>query len=192
MIIAYRLCRSKYSPNDGSGAALIGGRWNAQGVPVIYASASASLAALEVLVHFSELPKNYTITRISIPSSVSIERAAVETLRRRGRSDPTIQTRRYGTLWAKSLRSAVLAVQSAVIPEEFNYLLNPVCDRITSHPEIEASSLDGTRSTAITTPLHQNGPAAGTAQWPVTAFGRYLDFLASLPGAGLMPAGATG
>lgn len=125
MTIAYRLCRSLYRPDDGSGAAVYGGRWNAKGVPVVYVAANASLAALEVLVHYSELPDKYSLTKISIPSDVAIEYAAIQHIRQRGRAHPIGETRNYGTLWAKSLRTAVLAVPSAVMPVELNFVLNP-------------------------------------------------------------------
>jgi RES domain-containing protein len=41
-------------------------------------------------------------------------------------------TAELGTEWAHSLRTAVLRVPSAVIPAEFNYILNPL------HPDFAA------------------------------------------------------
>lgn len=38
---------------DGTGAALVGGRWNSPGRPVIYGSLSYSCAMLEMLAHAS-------------------------------------------------------------------------------------------------------------------------------------------
>ena len=38
---------------------------------------------------------------------------------------PTTITRDMGTRWAQDLTSAVLAVPSAVVPREYNYILNP-------------------------------------------------------------------
>ena len=46
-----RLCRSRYSPKDATGAKLYGGRWNSSGYGMLYASSTLSLACLEVLVH---------------------------------------------------------------------------------------------------------------------------------------------
>jgi hypothetical protein len=40
---------------------------------VVYAAATASLAALEVLVHFSALPCDFVLTEIHIPVAVAIE-----------------------------------------------------------------------------------------------------------------------
>jgi hypothetical protein len=67
------LSSGKYPSNDGTGAALDGGRWNPRGVEVVYAAATASLAALEVLVHFSVLPRDFVLTEIHIPAAAVIE-----------------------------------------------------------------------------------------------------------------------
>ena len=72
MIVVYRLHSSRYTASSGLGAAINGGRWNPKGIPVIYASGSAALASLEVLVHYSVLPKKFVLTSISIPESVLI------------------------------------------------------------------------------------------------------------------------
>jgi len=47
----YRLCRPPFETLDGEGARLYGGRWNSTGVPMVYASATRALAALEYLTH---------------------------------------------------------------------------------------------------------------------------------------------
>jgi RES domain-containing protein len=54
MISAWRIVQERYSHQafTGEGARLYGGRWNSPGVPMIYASQSRALAALEMLVHF--------------------------------------------------------------------------------------------------------------------------------------------
>ena len=42
----------------------------------------------------------------------------------------TTSTKEYGATWATQLRSPVLCVPSAVVPEAKNYILNPL------HPEL--------------------------------------------------------
>ena len=69
----YRIASTKYASNDSEGARLHGGRWNEMGTPVIYSSASPSLAALEVLVHFQLIPADYRIISIVIPDDLKIE-----------------------------------------------------------------------------------------------------------------------
>jgi RES domain-containing protein len=62
-----------YPSDTGMGAAAQGGRWNPKGIEVVYAAATTSLAALEVLVHFSVLPRDFVLTEMQIPSAVVIE-----------------------------------------------------------------------------------------------------------------------
>jgi RES domain-containing protein len=52
-ISAWRITKQKHvkSAFSGEGARLYGGRWNSQGVPVVYVAQSQALAVLEVLVH---------------------------------------------------------------------------------------------------------------------------------------------
>ena len=73
MTSCFRLSSGRYSSDAGVGAALHGGRWNPRGVEVVYAAATVSLAALEVLVQFSVLPRDFVLTEIRIPSVVVIE-----------------------------------------------------------------------------------------------------------------------
>jgi RES domain-containing protein len=48
---------------------------------------------------------------------------------------PPLSTRRLGDDWARSLRSAILAVPNIIIPDETNYLLNP------AHPDFRKITL---------------------------------------------------
>lgn len=66
MISLGRVSSARFPAKSGTGAALYGGRWNRVGTPVIYAAQSTSLAALEVLVHFSALPKDHVLTEIRV------------------------------------------------------------------------------------------------------------------------------
>ena len=123
MTVAYRLCRSLYSPKSGKGAALHGGTWNPKGKKAVYASDSRALAALEVLVHFGVLPKNYIVTEIRIPDSVRIIRVEVFWLGVWTAAQALI-AQLFSKDWFQSRDSAVLSVPSKIIPEERNYVLN--------------------------------------------------------------------
>src|SRR6266852_5133945 len=108
------------------GAALHGGRWNPRGIEVVYAAATASLAALELLVHFSVLPRDFVLTEIHIPAVVLIESIYEEHLAADWRTfAPSPSTQEIGRRWAIELRSAVLSVPSTIVPVERNYVLNP-------------------------------------------------------------------
>jgi hypothetical protein len=56
----------QYPNTSGKGASLYGGRWNGKGSEAVYAAANPSLA-LDVVVHFSDLPAGYGLTPIDIP-----------------------------------------------------------------------------------------------------------------------------
>jgi RES domain-containing protein len=120
----YRLHSKRYPANSGKGAALHGGRWNPPGVEAIYTAQSRSLAALEILVHYTVLPRDFVLTPIRIPE----DRVVVARLQTHWQFSEA-QTRDLGLEWFG--RTAVLGVYSFVIPEERIYILNP------SHPEFE-------------------------------------------------------
>src|SRR5262245_12559606 len=109
MTIVYRLHSSRYAASSGEGAALHGGRWNLPGIPIIYASASPSLAVLEVLVHYSVLPRDFVLTSISIPDSIMVE-SVPEAVLTHGWDNPVpiSATREYGSRWVERGQSLVL------------------------------------------------------------------------------------
>lgn len=126
MTTCFRLSSGRFPANVGAGAALHGGRWNPKGVEVIYAAATVSLAALEVLVHYAVLPRDFVATEIQIPAAVAIEVVSPRDLP----SDwdglsPSAATQNIGRKWAAEHRSAVLCVPSAIVPAERLYVLNP-------------------------------------------------------------------
>ncbi len=116
----------------GEGAAKFGGRWNSRGVAVVYTSATQSLATLETLVHLTP-PVNfrYQIARLEFNDRL-VEILHVNALPSDWRVQPAPpSTRQLGDEWARSLRTPVLGVPSAIIPHEINYLLNP------AHPDFQ-------------------------------------------------------
>ena len=126
MITLYRLSAAKFPTNSGVGAATFGGRWNRVGTPVIYASETASLAALEVLVHYSVLPKDFVLTEIQLPAKMRILRCEEAALPAGWRSEAIIpETQNLGELWVQHGRAAVLSVPSSIIATERNFVINP-------------------------------------------------------------------
>jgi RES domain-containing protein len=62
-----------------------------------------------------------------IPETLTISRMTPSDLPANWRTYPAPETLAdLGTRWAQELRTPVLAVPSAVIPQELNYLLNPL------------------------------------------------------------------
>jgi len=70
----WRLCLRRHATPDGEGARLFGGRWNASGVAVIYASATLSLATLEYLVNldWDLFPDDLVALSADIPAQFEI------------------------------------------------------------------------------------------------------------------------
>ncbi len=129
MIEAWRIVKAKHAAAafDGEGARILGGRWNSPGTRMVYTSATAALAALEMLVHLGRgmtLPAYVLIACHFEPSLVTdIEASRLPRNWRSYPAPPELQT--IGDDWAKRGTSAVLRVRSAVVNKESNYLLNP-------------------------------------------------------------------
>ena len=117
----YRLTSARFSRCDGEGARLYGGRWNSKGRAVVYAAATQSLAALEILAHAAALGEDYVVIGIDIPADLAVEEVRSGDLARWELAD----TRESGDRWVEQCRTAVLKVPSKVIPAEANYILNP-------------------------------------------------------------------
>lgn len=138
MTKAWRIVRKKRLPDafTGEGARLGGGRWNHVGTSVVYVSETLSLAALELFIHFTrkdiKLSKSLIAIPIEIPNSLKITEVSIKELKADWRiSPPSNSTKDIGTEWAQNGISPILRVPSAVIPHEFNLVLNPKhCDFI--------------------------------------------------------------
>ncbi|HEX2078440.1 MAG TPA: RES family NAD+ phosphorylase [Longimicrobium sp.] len=134
----WRITRRAYQALDGEGARLYGGRWNAEGVAVVYTSATLSLAALEYLVHvqIEDVPVDLVALEIEVPDRVSVQDVSPAELPsdwNRVEDHPACSA--LGDRWARAGDSLVLRVPSAVIPHERNLLLNP------RHPQMEGVSV---------------------------------------------------
>jgi RES domain-containing protein len=128
---AFRIADRRFPVFDGTGARLVGGRWNSPGRPVIYAAATFAGAVLEVLVHsnLGRVPKTHAVVEITIPDEISAETIAAAVLPGWDAEDQIV-SRLYGDRWLEEKRTAVLLVPSVVTGgREHNVLLNP------EHPE---------------------------------------------------------
>ncbi len=70
---AWRIVKEKHAATafSGEGAAKTGGRWNSRGVPMVYASGTKALAALETLVHLNPLvPFQYVVFRLQFDDAL--------------------------------------------------------------------------------------------------------------------------
>lgn len=139
-MIVYRLAKGKYhSDLPGKGAELYGGRWNSKGVAMLYTSQSRALAFAEVAIHLPMgiVPKNYFLISINIPDTAGIIKLADAEMPPDWHSNPhSFSTQKIGDQFIAESRSLILQVPSAVVPGDFNFLINP------AHPQIKEVTID--------------------------------------------------
>ena len=122
-----------YEADDltGAGARITGGRWNAPGDAVIYASETQALACLETIVHLNAggLPLNRYLVAITVPDSIWMQAETRTSAKLRvgwDASPPGRASVAEGTTWIRERASALLRVPSAIVPDEYNVLINPL------------------------------------------------------------------
>ena len=131
MTSLYRICRKAYSPHDPSGGYHSEGRWHPMGLPVLYFCASLPMCILELRankVEFDIIRTGYHYTRCDVELSASLE-VVPSSFYKPDWIKNKIASQRYGEQWLLSKRTLFLAVKSAPLPTETNYLINP------SHPD---------------------------------------------------------
>jgi RES domain-containing protein len=127
MIRAWRICKTRHHPFDGTGARLHGARWNSPGSAVVYAADSFAGAILEVLAHSFHpraLPGSHHAVRIEIPSDAVevVEPEAIPAWEER----ESASALRFGDEWLAALRSPALVVPALPCrPVGRNVLINP-------------------------------------------------------------------
>ena len=128
-MIVYRIAKKKHRSGDlsGTGAYHEGGRWNNVGVYALYTSENRALAALEVLVHIeeSELPPNLYIMIIDVDDSAPIYEIEDTELPKDWREPENIALKTIGDRLFENNKYIGLRARSAVMPSEYNYVLNP-------------------------------------------------------------------
>ena len=125
----WRICRRRYAADaaSGEGARLFGGRWNSRGVPVVYASTSLALAAIETFVHLEPnlAPSDLISIEGEIPDELEIGRLDLKLLPPDWRSTRDESLQRFGDEWVLAGKTVALLVPSAAIYGESNVILNP-------------------------------------------------------------------
>lgn len=140
-MLLYRISKTQDAGDlSGEGARIAGGRWNSKGVPLIYSSETATLATLEVLVHFpmNIVPRNMSIAAIDFPDDLSVVAKKAEDLPADWEVFPFLpMCAKIGDEWVKSCDSVALRLPSVFLPDgpEYNYLLNP------AHPDFKKVSV---------------------------------------------------
>ena len=132
-MILYRIVKCNYADLSGTGARLYGGRWNSEGRSMVYLTSSRSLGVLEALAHLSptNLPDDYCIMTIEAPDNFT--EINIEELPENWQGFPEPNSlKKIGNDFLSANKFLFLKVPSAIMPDEFNYLMNPL------HPKASA------------------------------------------------------
>jgi RES domain-containing protein len=126
-MIVYRISSCKYIDDlSGLGAALYGGRWNSEGVYVLYTAGGPSLAMLESLVHFGgRVVGDFCQIAIEVPEDSIIELQQKDLPDTWRESPPPDILKTFGNKFVAEQQYLMLKVPSVLVPDESNYLLNP-------------------------------------------------------------------
>jgi RES domain-containing protein len=132
-MISYRISKTRYASDlSGEGARLNGGRWNHKLTPCTYCSESRALAILEFTVNtdIALIARALSITTFEIPDRSILEIPEASLPGNWKETPAPSSTKDFGTNLLTTARSLILKIPSIVVPEEFNYIINP------SDPEI--------------------------------------------------------
>jgi len=141
-MIVYRIANQLYSHDlSGAGAKTFGGRWNSRGTSMLYTSQSVSLALLEMLVHsqFTDYSNALDLIYINLASDTNTKEIKLSNLKSNWIEDDGY-TKFIGDEFIKSAQHLILKTPSAVVNEEYNYLINPL------HPEFKKIKIQKTTS----------------------------------------------
>ncbi len=123
----YRISKCEFIGNlTGTGAAAYGGRWNSKGTHVVYTAATPSLALLESVVHISNIPvDDYCMASIKIPED-KIKEIKLTDLPGNWFVNPAPDSlKSIGNKFVNDNIFLALKLPSAIMMEDFNFLLNP-------------------------------------------------------------------
>lgn len=126
----YRLANRHFVSLDGMGGLYGTGRWHARGSLVTYAAESRALAVLERFIHDTHALSvpNLNMLTIYIPDELSFDQIFERDLPTGWDTTESTEqnaTQEIGNLFLQSNSRAFLKVPSAIVPHEYNYILNP-------------------------------------------------------------------
>ncbi|MEO8823216.1 MAG: RES family NAD+ phosphorylase [Ginsengibacter sp.] len=127
----YRITQVQFSEDlSGNGSRLFGGRWNSEGYFALYTSLTRSMALLETLAHTPAKMldiRNYQLITLSVPDNASTERILLSSLPKFWDAPDTRSfTKKLGDKFLSENLKLMLEVPCVLMPEEVNYVLNPL------------------------------------------------------------------
>jgi RES domain-containing protein len=127
-MIVYRITNEIYK-NDisGNGAAILGSRWNSKGIRLLYTSQFISLGILESLVHLKRqyIPPTQYLLQIEVPDEKEISEISYKKIKKDWHQQFD-HTQWIGDQFIQNNQTLILKVPSAIVPQENNFLLNPL------------------------------------------------------------------
>jgi RES domain-containing protein len=128
----WRVAYEQYADLSGGGGLHRPGRWHSVGRPIVYAAEHSALAMLEVRVHMdlaAAYLSKFVMMKINVQDDARVDSIDAEP------GDESI-TRTLGDEWLRASAACVCRVKSALAPDAFNYLINPM------HPDIIKISVE--------------------------------------------------
>jgi RES domain-containing protein len=131
MMHLFRISKREYIEDlSGFGAGLYGGRWNSKGINMVYTAENISLAYLEFFVHNYHILEttHVCLARIEIADKAPVQHLSPDEIPGNLNTSRsyTIETRSAGDDFIKEGKFYALKIPSAIVPGEFNLLLNPL------------------------------------------------------------------
>ncbi len=128
-MIVYRVSKAQYADDlSGRGAELYGGRWNSRGIRMIYTSATRALCTVEIAANLSLglVPPNYKLITLEFPSK-SVYALPSKQYPKNWSAFPHLDaTQNLGNKFILEAEHLILKVESALVQDEYNYLINPM------------------------------------------------------------------
>ena len=131
-MIVSRISNELYKEDiSGNGAAINGSRWNSKGTRLLYTGEYISLVILESLVHLRtiDIPEKQYLLQIELPD-VDFSEIKLAKIKDNWQQH-LAYTQWMGDQFVSANQSLILKVPSAVIPMEYNYIIN------TRHPDFQ-------------------------------------------------------
>jgi len=128
----FKICKEKYS--NSLVASGVPNRWNKKDEFVIYTGGSRALSTLETVVHRSGISftSPYKLLTILINEKKVIKEIDISDLPGNWKTiEAYVELQEIGSKWYRSFESLVLKVPSAIINQEYNYIIN------TNHPQFK-------------------------------------------------------
>ena len=123
----YRISKCKYIDDlSGTGSATFAGRWHSKGTHVLYTAATPSLALLESVAHMAKVALDgYCMITLDIPTD-TIQEPEIQSMPDNWQQNPSPDSLKvFGDLFILKNEGLELKLPSVIMPEDFNYLINP-------------------------------------------------------------------